>query len=296
MDIKTVIVRAHDKLFIVGLIGAVVGVILGYLIVVNWEYLNANHESFRSLFIALAAIIGLPLVIWRTFALAESSKAAGQQAAIARDANITDRFTRAIEQLGSERLDIRLGGIYALEKIAHQEKEYHPQIIEVLTATVRVNARWGNKSDDVNPKPSVDIQAILTVIGRRESSFDKGVLDLSHTDLRGATLSFANLARAHLYGTHLEGARMLNADLSRAAMSAAHLEGAWLFHVNLERAMLIGAYFEGADVGDANLRETDVRRCEGLTCEQLGKAKNWELAFRDEQYACGEAIPEWTPR
>jgi hypothetical protein len=35
-----------------------------------------------------------------------------------REGQITERFTRAIDQLGDQRLEIRLGGIYALERIA----------------------------------------------------------------------------------------------------------------------------------------------------------------------------------
>jgi len=31
---------------------------------------------------------------------------------------VTDRYTKAIEQLGSDKLDVRIGGIYALERIA----------------------------------------------------------------------------------------------------------------------------------------------------------------------------------
>jgi hypothetical protein len=31
---------------------------------------------------------------------------------------VTDRYTKAIEQLGSDRLDVRIGGIYALERVA----------------------------------------------------------------------------------------------------------------------------------------------------------------------------------
>jgi hypothetical protein len=38
--------------------------------------------------------------------------------ALNRAGQITDRFTKAIEQLGHEELDVRLGGIYALERIA----------------------------------------------------------------------------------------------------------------------------------------------------------------------------------
>ena len=36
---------------------------------------------------------------------------------ITRQGQITERFTRAIDQLGSEKLEIRLGGIYSLERI-----------------------------------------------------------------------------------------------------------------------------------------------------------------------------------
>jgi hypothetical protein len=36
---------------------------------------------------------------------------------------ITDRYTRAVEQLGSDKLDIRLGGIYALERVGLQNPD-----------------------------------------------------------------------------------------------------------------------------------------------------------------------------
>jgi hypothetical protein len=41
---------------------------------------------------------------------------------ITEEGQITDRFSKAIDQLGSDKLEIRLGGIYALERIA-QESE-----------------------------------------------------------------------------------------------------------------------------------------------------------------------------
>jgi hypothetical protein len=50
---------------------------------------------------------------------------------------IADRYTKAIEQLGSATLDVRLGGIYALERIANDSKRDHPTIVEVLSAFVR---------------------------------------------------------------------------------------------------------------------------------------------------------------
>jgi hypothetical protein len=41
-----------------------------------------------------------------------------RQLQTSREGQITERFTRAIDQLGSEHLDVRLGGLYALERIA----------------------------------------------------------------------------------------------------------------------------------------------------------------------------------
>jgi hypothetical protein len=50
---------------------------------------------------------------------------------------VTARYTKAIEQLGSDRLDVRIGGIYALERIAHDSPRDHPAMLEVLAAFIR---------------------------------------------------------------------------------------------------------------------------------------------------------------
>jgi hypothetical protein len=45
---------------------------------------------------------------------------------------VTARCTKAIEQLGSGRLDVRIGGIYALERTAHDSPRDHLAVLEVL--------------------------------------------------------------------------------------------------------------------------------------------------------------------
>lgn len=65
-----------------------------------------------------------------------------------RQGQITDRFTNAIEQLGSKELAVRLGGIYALERIARDSPDYRSQIMEVLTAYVRERAPWRPGPED----------------------------------------------------------------------------------------------------------------------------------------------------
>ena len=54
---------------------------------------------------------------------------------------VTDRYTKAIEQLGSDKLDVRVGGIYALERIARDSKTDHPTVMEVLAAFIREHSR-----------------------------------------------------------------------------------------------------------------------------------------------------------
>jgi Pentapeptide repeats (8 copies) len=118
------------------------------------------------------------------------------------EGQVTDRFTKAINQLGEagpEKLAIRLGGIYALERIAMDSERDHWPVMEILTAYIREHAPWPS-----HYSPAPDIQAVLTVLGRRARTYGKGEdqrLDLTRTDLRRA-----NLARAHLEGAHLTSA------------------------------------------------------------------------------------------
>ena len=46
---------------------------------------------------------------------------------LAEQGHLTDRYTKAIEQLGSATLDVRLGGIYALEQIATDSRQTRDQ-------------------------------------------------------------------------------------------------------------------------------------------------------------------------
>ncbi|MCA1666553.1 MAG: hypothetical protein LC793_03970, partial [Thermomicrobia bacterium] len=61
---------------------------------------------------------------------------------VAREGQITERFTRAIDQLGSEKDEIRLGAIYALERIAKDSRSYQDSIMDILAAYVRRDSRW----------------------------------------------------------------------------------------------------------------------------------------------------------
>jgi hypothetical protein len=166
---------------------------------------------------------------------------------LSREGQVTDRYTKAIEQLGSDKLDVRVGGIYALERIARDSPRDHPTVMEVLTAFVREHSREQWPPPDVAERERStrpDVQAAVTVVGRRNAKHD---IPLWRIDL-GA----AYLVRADLTGAHLDRARLPGADLTRALLTDAVLTDAVLTDAVLTGAVLTGAIWpEGKRVPDA---------------------------------------------
>jgi hypothetical protein len=151
---------------------------------------------------------------------------------------LTDRYSKAIEQLGSDKLDVRLGGIYALERIAKDSAADGATIAEVLTAFIRGRAPWPptqqeQPGEDTPIKEipylryrAADVQATLTVLGRQPSMTSSQPPNLSDTDLRRADLSNADLQATRLLGTRLQGANIRAAKLQRVDLCHAQLYGA----------------------------------------------------------------------
>jgi hypothetical protein len=130
--------------------------------------------------------------------------------------DVTDRYTKAIEQLGSAELAVRLGGIYALERIARDSARDHSTVLEVLTAFVGAAPPLGTAPAPTplserrgRPRLRADIQAALSVIGRRNTAHDQPG---QHIDLAEANLPGADLAGADLRGADLAQADLTEAD------------------------------------------------------------------------------------
>src|SRR5215472_8274288 len=54
-----------------------------------------------------------------------------------RQRRITETFSKAIEQLGSDKVEVRLGGIYSLERISKESPDDYLTVMENLSAFVR---------------------------------------------------------------------------------------------------------------------------------------------------------------
>jgi hypothetical protein len=212
---------------------------------------------------------------------------------------VTDRYTKAIEQLGSDKLDVRIGGIYALERLAHDSVRDHPTVMEVLTAFIRERSCErrsppdGSSGDEIKSvRP--DVQAAITVVGRRDTKRDVLIIDLANAQLdgaeltnaefrganftdarlRGAFFTEANLSGAHLNGADLSGAYFGNTNLTEARIEGAHLKGAFLQGAMLAGARLVGADLTDADLTFAILEDADLTRVSWPRTEPV--PEGWE--------------------
>ena len=209
-----------------------------------------------------------------------------------REAQVTDRYTKAIGQLGDAQLAIRLGGIYALERIAVDSPRDHRTVVEVLSAYVRdatqqvrdateqakpklpsdrpVAQEGPGKLVDVSvgavrppPQAATDIAVAVTVQGRLPNR--KGVLraDLTNAFLPGLELVGADLTRAQLAQANLSSAKLIDVGLSgawlmNATLSGARLDSVDLSHATLYRADLSLARLDSGTLRNATLREANL--------------------------------------
>ncbi len=164
---------------------------------------------------------------------------------------VTDRYTKAIEQLGSDKVDVRIGGIYALERVARDSPRDHPTVMEVLAAFIRehscerrspLDANDGEEGQSVRP----DVQAAITVVARRNIERDILIVDLADAHLDGADLTNADLSNANFTNASLRGADLTEATLRGAHFRDANLSSAYLGFADFTNADLSGAYLNGA--------------------------------------------------
>lgn len=95
-----------------------VGLVFALWAILDWQLDPATGEEKRELFALMAQIVAGAIVLGGVYF-------AWRRIEVAREGQITERFTRAIEQLGDERLELRLGGVYALERVARDSERDH---------------------------------------------------------------------------------------------------------------------------------------------------------------------------
>jgi uncharacterized protein YjbI with pentapeptide repeats len=168
--------------------------------------------------------------------------------------------------------------LYALERIANDSPKDYWTIIEILTSFVREKSKL-KKTENYREKSiySVEIQAILNILGRRNIQRDVGrEIDLSNSDLSGFAIPldsdfsraiFRNsvLKKTQFQSVTLTHANFSDADLTEASLNKAKLQNA-IFHnaclnyATVKHANLDKAKLESSFVYDADFRESSLKQ------------------------------------
>ncbi|WP_345006309.1 pentapeptide repeat-containing protein, partial [Streptosporangium album] len=245
---------------------------------------SARHTLVQAVtgLVVIGGVVFTALGLWYT----------AQTLNTTQEGQITDRYTKAIEQLGSTKSDVRLGGIYALQRLTTDSTRDRDSIRNVLSAFVRNHDGCALQPGEKTPpkrcsdagedngsyvRLPADVVAALTIaptlaafdesgeVNDRAdfsfSRFPKAFLtsaflrgaDLTEADLRGANLTGADLRGADLTRAVLNGANLTDADLTGAFLNGAKLNGANLTGTDLTRAVLNGANLTDADLTGAFL-------------------------------------------
>jgi hypothetical protein len=175
-----------------------------------------------------------------------------RQIRVNREGQFIDRFSKAIEQLSSDHLGTRMGGVYAMEQIAEAAPSYRGHIAALLASFVRQHAPRppSRPAEEVDLERQRyhgglrdDIGGAMAALSRRAMILPGTGIELEKTDLRGADLAGHDLSRFCFAGSNLEDANLAGCDLTDTTFSGASLKDA-----NLTGATLTGADFNGAEL------------------------------------------------
>lgn len=219
----------------------------------------------------------------------------------ATERRITDLYTKAVDQLGSEQAAVRLGGLYALERLGNSSPNQQKTIGDVICAYLRMPFTTPQlildnpELQDRNEKRVQELETRQTAVeilarhrrrswyihhrtGRKEVQSgriirlgdDPGAEFWPTLEIR---LQRANLVGADLSRTELRMANLIHVDFTGADLTGANLTGANLSDANLSKASLRGAVLDGANLAGADLEGADLVHV-NLTHVDLSAANN----------------------
>lgn len=192
--------------------------------------INGARTGLVALVAALGAVGGL-LYTARTYRLSHRGQ-------------IAERFAAALEQLGHGSSSVRIGALYALNRIAEDNPaEYDGIVIDVLSAYVRDRAPWHPDASSATPQdqdesnaasvaspPSPDVKVALALLLPLAKRAQRKNVDLSNTNLAGTNLQEAHLLDSDLSRTNIRGALLNKAVLAGADLTGVTLDSDTSFY------------------------------------------------------------------
>ena len=195
-----------------------------YLTYDNWNTLNngeiAASTVIHDISFVVGGVIAILLALWR-------GRIAERQSKTAQLGLLNERYQKGAEMLGDENLSVRLGGIYALGRLAGQHpNEYHTQIMSLLCAFARNLPKMTQEEEaqrDTHINLSEEVRAVSKAIrDRSKAQTEVEENENYHLVFDGAPLYLARLRGADLNKARFVGARLDYADLIEADLTSSH--------------------------------------------------------------------------
>ncbi|MEU7015837.1 pentapeptide repeat-containing protein [Streptomyces sp. NPDC046385] len=232
----------------------------------------------------LLQVIGGLVVLFGAYATWRQLRVSQDGLRATQEGYVTDRFSRAVDQLGSDKPDVRIGGLHALWRIAEHSARDREAIISIQAAYLRTHLPWppaGPESpaadvpiNDIAPLETraADAQVALTALGVLCQHREQPWVNLSITDLRRAdcdglwfpevNFDRASMEAAGLYHANLTQASLVSVNLRHADLTTAILRRARCVLADLRAAKLVETDLRDADFTDADLREANLRKAD----------------------------------
>ena len=268
------------RLTVAGLVLWTVLLLTGIVLsIVCWGWLNGGESgstTIRNIGLVIAGWIALLLGIWRAVVADRQASSAQRQVDAARQSLLNERYQKGAEMLGNQVLSVRMGGVYALERLAQEHPDqYHIQIMALFCAFVRSPP----DDEETKPRPRTshggpvqslreDVQTVVAAIAARDKSrlaIEKEARTLVDPRVYSSDSDRPPVRTPvhHQVGGHIEEENLLRTGdfyfdpLFAVDLRHADLRGAWLrWGGNLAGARLDGVNFSYADLTKMNLSRT----------------------------------------
>ncbi|KIR66732.1 hypothetical protein TK50_05250 [Micromonospora haikouensis] len=203
-------------------------------------------ESIRTgLTIGAAVTAAFALLLaFRRQQLAERTQQATEYDA--GEKRVTELYVKAAEQLGSDKAPVRLAGLYALERLAHDNPTHRQSIVEVICAYLRMP--YTPTTDEFAPEPDEQSAGGPALAEPTASTGDSGKPAVDSREERQVRLAAQRILARHLRPTTPEGETHplywgpeVTLDLSEAVLTDLNFT-----YCHLHKATFTKAHFTGA--------------------------------------------------
>ena len=221
---------------------------------------NKLKIEFSLIGSALIAIIGLKFFLHRL----EKQE---EQIDLQRKQRTDDRFTTAVELLGSSETSARTGAIYSLYHLAIEDKKYRKEVAQILCSHIRSKTNEPDYKEEHKDRPSNEIQTTIDLL-LKDKDGNKGLYCQDFAKRKSfpqANFEYAYLVKADFRSAQCQGANFNRAQCQEAKFNEAQCQKADFWVAQCQGVDFWDAQCQGADFYEAQCQGADFlnAQCQG---------------------------------